>query len=92
MGYAHLESSIGYATATKELNTRYGDSDIIANAYIKKAMNWNKIEANSPNMPQQLDNYSIFLNECLYAVDSIGLKKVFWQYAKDCAESPWYSP
>ena len=40
MGYTNLDSSTGYAAAIKELNNRYGNEEVIASAYVQKALNW----------------------------------------------------
>lgn len=76
LGYAHLDAEFGFLTAMKELKVRYGDPEIVANAYITRALNWSKIDVASPRMSFELDRYSVFLTECLHAVESIGMLQV----------------
>lgn len=35
-GYSNLNAESGYKTALEEFKDRYGDSDVIAQAYVKK--------------------------------------------------------
>nr|XP_006811748.1 PREDICTED: uncharacterized protein LOC102801727 [Saccoglossus kowalevskii] len=42
-GFGYLDASKGYPPAIKELEDRYGNSEIIASAYIKRAMKWSSI-------------------------------------------------
>ena len=37
-GYGYLEASSGYYAALSELDKRYGSNEIIANAFVKKAL------------------------------------------------------
>jgi len=41
-----------------ESEERYGDSDVIARVYMKKALDWHKIDK-----PKDFNNFSIFLKE-----------------------------
>ena len=70
---SYLESKQGYEAAMKELNDRYGDHQVIANAFIKKALNWPNIKGDNP---KSLDEFAIFLTECENAVRSIDAVKV----------------
>ena len=69
MGYTNLDSSTGYAAAMKELNNRYGNEEVIASAYVQKALNWPVIKISDV---KALDEYSIFLRECLHAIEEVG--------------------
>ncbi|XP_064624565.1 uncharacterized protein LOC135486033 [Lineus longissimus] len=73
LGYSCLEASTGYPAALEELKERYGDNNNIAQAYIRKALDWPSIEADNT---KALDDYSIFLKECENAVRSIESIKV----------------
>ena len=67
-GYSHLSPSIGYNAAVKELTERYGDEQDIANAYIQKALNWQSIKIDDV---KSLDEYAMFLKECLHAIGDV---------------------
>lgn len=49
---------MGYKAAMLESEERYGDSDVIARVYMKKALDWHKIDK-----PKDFNNFSIFLKE-----------------------------
>ncbi|KAK2138585.1 hypothetical protein LSH36_2771g00003 [Paralvinella palmiformis] len=68
-----LESEKGFKAAFSELDKRYGDTDIIVNAFIKKGLNWHVIKNDSP---KDLDVFAIFLSECLYAVQDLYSLKI----------------
>ena len=61
-GYGHLDASIGFNAALRELEECFGSSEVLANAYIKRALNWPSIK---PHDVRALDEYSIFLAECM---------------------------
>ncbi|KAH3781799.1 hypothetical protein DPMN_159705 [Dreissena polymorpha] len=44
LGYSHLDADSGYKAAMVECKDRYGDSDVIARPYVKKALDWQKID------------------------------------------------
>ena len=69
MGYSNLGSSAGYAAAMHELDERYGNEENIASAYVQKALNWPIIKISDV---KALDEYSIFLRECLHAIEEVG--------------------
>ena len=69
IGYTNLDSSTGYAAAMRELNNRYGNEEVIASAYVQKALNWPVIKISDV---KALDEYSIFLRECLHAIEEVG--------------------
>ena len=72
-GYSHLNAKIGYDATWAEFLDRYGDSDVIAHAYVKKAINWPTVK---PDNPKSLDDFAIFLRECLYAVENVDAAKI----------------
>jgi hypothetical protein len=39
-GFGHLRGEYAYKAAMKQLEDRYGDTEVIANAFIKKALDW----------------------------------------------------
>ncbi|CAC5386643.1 unnamed protein product [Mytilus coruscus] len=41
-GFSHLDAKKGYEAALEEFNDRYGDPDVIAHAYVKRALDWTK--------------------------------------------------
>ena len=72
-GYSHLNAEGGYNAALNEFEDRYGDPDVVAQAYVKKALGWHTIK---PDNSKALDEYAIFLMECQHAVNSIDSAKV----------------
>nr|XP_006821169.1 PREDICTED: uncharacterized protein LOC102805354 [Saccoglossus kowalevskii] len=72
-GFGYLDASRGYPAALKELEDRYDNSEIIASAYIKRAMKWPSITASNA---KGLDEYVMFLSECENAVKSIEAMKI----------------
>ncbi|XP_033116971.1 uncharacterized protein LOC117116945 [Anneissia japonica] len=68
-GFAHLDADVGYPAAMKELRARFGDPEVIANAYVKKVLSWPQVRADDPHA---LDELSILLIECETATQSIG--------------------
>ena len=68
-GLGPLGGAVAYPAALKQLEERYGNPEIIVDAFIKKALNWPDIKANNA---KALDEYAIFLFECLNAVNSLG--------------------
>ncbi|XP_014672653.1 PREDICTED: uncharacterized protein LOC106813111 [Priapulus caudatus] len=72
-GFSHLDARQGYQAAMKELEERYGDVEVIANAFIRKALTWPTIKADDA---KALGDFSIFLTECENAVLSIEAVKV----------------
>ncbi|XP_064647035.1 uncharacterized protein LOC135499916 [Lineus longissimus] len=67
-GYSNLEAKLGYQAVSEEFQERYGDSDVVSQAYVKKALSWPSIRSDNA---KGLDEYSIFLRECLYAVENV---------------------
>ena len=70
VGYSHLENGAGYTTAMQELEARYGDPEVIAHAYIRKALEWPIIKSENA---KALDDFGVFLMECQHAVQNIGV-------------------
>lgn len=67
-GFSHLDSKTAFEAAFEELKWRYGDPEVVASNYIRKALNWDKIPANDP---KALDKFSTFLTECFHAAESL---------------------
>ncbi|XP_033121389.1 uncharacterized protein LOC117120474 [Anneissia japonica] len=59
-GFSHLPSEKAYQAAMDQLSDRYGDNEVIASTYIKKALEWPTIR---PGEPKALDEYALFLVE-----------------------------
>ena len=57
---SHLDGTVGYQAALHELHERYGDPEIIASCFLKKALTWPAIK---PNDAKSLDEFGIFLFE-----------------------------
>ncbi|XP_006819133.1 uncharacterized protein LOC102802549 [Saccoglossus kowalevskii] len=72
-GYGNLSPEQGYPAARRELEERYGDNEMIANSYVEEALRWPSIKAHDV---KALDAFSIFLQECEYAVQSIDAVKI----------------
>lgn len=68
LGYSNLPAEIGYKAVCEEFNERYGEPDLIAQAYVKKVMEWPLIKADNA---KALDEFAIFLRECQYAVENV---------------------
>nr|XP_034339443.1 uncharacterized protein LOC105341007 [Crassostrea gigas] len=72
-GYSHLDAERGYLQALDELKDRYGDPDVVAHTYVKKALDWPAIK---PDNSKALDSYAIFLTECQFAVNNVNSARV----------------
>ncbi|XP_060603364.1 uncharacterized protein LOC132756335 [Ruditapes philippinarum] len=72
LGYSYLNERVGYNATMKEFEDRYGDPDIVANSYVKKALEWPIVKDD----PKALDSYSIFLMECQYAIENVDAARV----------------
>ena len=64
-GFSYLDAEQGYRSALAELADRYGDSHVIVNAFVRKALNWPCVK---PDNVKGLDEFSLFLTECENAV------------------------
>ena len=73
VGYSYLDATKGYHAALQEMEDRYGDPDVIINAFIKKALSWPTIK---PDNPKALDDFGVFLRECENAIQSLDAIKV----------------
>ena len=73
IGFSYLDAAKGYTAAMQELAEKYGDQDIIVNAFLNKALSWPPVKADNP---RELDRFSVFLTECENAINSIDAMKV----------------
>ncbi|XP_074652759.1 uncharacterized protein LOC141907087 [Tubulanus polymorphus] len=64
-GFSYLDSAHGFESAMRELKERYGDPQLIAQAFISKALQWPDVKGDEA---KSLDEFSIFLVECENAV------------------------
>lgn len=65
-GYSHLDAERGYLQALDKLKNRYGDPDVVAQTYVKKAFNWLAIK---PDNSKASYSNAIFLTEGQIAVN-----------------------
>ncbi|XP_014667134.1 PREDICTED: uncharacterized protein LOC106808795 [Priapulus caudatus] len=72
-GFSHVTGEKAYKAAMAQLEERYGDNNVIATAFIKKALDWPMVRAGDA---EALDEFSLFLVECENAVGSIGAGSV----------------
>jgi hypothetical protein len=72
-GLSYLDASVGYSQALNDMHDRYGDVEIVVNAYVKKALNWPVITAGNV---KALDEFSLFLQECRNAAQSLEAMRV----------------
>jgi hypothetical protein len=72
-GFSYLDAEKGYCAALQELQDRYGDPEVIVNAFIRKALAWPQIRA---DQPKAIDEFSIFLTECECAVQSMDALRI----------------
>ncbi|XP_064650038.1 uncharacterized protein LOC135501717 [Lineus longissimus] len=72
-GFSCLDPDVGYPAALKEMQDRYGDQEKIANAYVRRALDWPLIAKDNP---KALDEFGIFLVECENAVNGIDAIKI----------------
>ncbi|XP_071944668.1 uncharacterized protein [Antedon mediterranea] len=72
-GFSYLDAELGYQAALHELEERYGDTELIANAFVRKALAWPVIKDGNP---KALDAFSIFLVECENAVRCVDSMKI----------------
>ncbi|XP_061175604.1 uncharacterized protein LOC133184531 [Saccostrea echinata] len=76
-GYTHMSGDKGYQAAMKQLEERYGDSELIVTSFIKKALDWPMIKD-----AKMLDEFALFLVECQNASESIDCVSVL-DYAEN---------
>ena len=58
----HINGQHAFRAAMKQLEEGYGDNEVIANAFIKKALDWPNL---NPGDPKAFDDFFLFfLNEC----------------------------
>ncbi|XP_033099902.1 uncharacterized protein LOC117103452 [Anneissia japonica] len=72
-GFSHFPSEKAYQAAMDQLSDRYGDNEVIASTYIKKALEWPTIR---PGEPKALDEYALFLVECMNAAEHVNASKI----------------
>ncbi|CAC5382829.1 unnamed protein product [Mytilus coruscus] len=72
-GFSHLIGEHAYSAAIKQLEERYGDTEVIANAFIKRALEWPTIQAGDS---RSLDDFSLFLIECENAAASMEAMRI----------------
>ena len=65
-GYCNLDPTQACEAIQSEFDERYGDSEIVANAYVNRALKWDEIK--DENDVKKLDDFAIFLVECLNAI------------------------
>ncbi|XP_071948974.1 uncharacterized protein [Antedon mediterranea] len=68
-GFSYLDADTGYPSAIKELTERYGDPEVIANAFVKKLYSWPVLRSSDS---KSLDDFAIFLKECEAATQCVG--------------------
>ena len=68
-----MNAEAGYKAALDEFKDRYGDPDVIAQAYVKRALNWQTVKQDNT---RALDDFAIFLIECQYAVNNVDNARV----------------
>ena len=64
-GYMHLKDEVAFDKAYEKLKSRYGAKDVVAQSYIRRALEWPVV---SPHDSKALDSYSLFLNEVNSAI------------------------
>lgn len=72
-GFSHINDQHDFRAAIKQLEERYGDTEVIVNAFIKKALDWQHVK---PGDPKALDNFSLFLIECKNTANSIDAMQI----------------
>ena len=72
-GYSYLNATKGLKLTLDELEDRYGNADIVVDAFIAKALSWPTIKSDNA---KGLDEFSIFLTECEQAVKDVDSLKI----------------
>lgn len=72
-GFSHLDGTHAFNAAMKQLEERYGDTEVIANTFIKKALDWPVIKSGDS---KALDQFALFLIECKNAANSIAAMQI----------------
>ena len=73
LGYSHLNAEMGFNAALAEFKERYGDPDVIAYEYVKRALDWPQIKSDNS---KGLHEFGIFLRECQFAVENVEAARV----------------
>ncbi|XP_063608232.1 uncharacterized protein LOC134782618 [Penaeus indicus] len=71
--FTSMNPERGYEAALKELEDCYGNNDVVAQAYIRKALDWPVIKGNDV---KALDKFSLFLTRCKYDILSMDSVKI----------------
>lgn len=79
VGYSYLDPEVGFESAMSALRSRYGDVELVAHAFVKRALDWPLIKF---EQPKALDDYAVFLVECQNAVCYIEATKTL-EYAEN---------
>ncbi|CAC5406217.1 unnamed protein product [Mytilus coruscus] len=66
--YSHLPGNRAYQALMRHLEERYGDTDVMASAFIKKALDWPSIKSGDI---KSLNEFALFLVECQYGTESM---------------------
>ena len=64
----HMETDKGYKEARLLLEKRYGNSAVIATAYVNKILNWDQVKRDDV---EGLDEFAIMLGSCKNAVSQV---------------------
>ena len=67
-GFSNLPASLGFSAAMTELDTRYGDPNVVSQAYIDRIASWSSFKIDDT---KAFDDFSVFLTECLYSIDIV---------------------
>ena len=67
-GCLYMDADIGYLTAKKLLDDKYGDPYVVSNAYLKKVLEWPSIKTGDD---AAVDRLATFLEQCLSAMTSL---------------------
>ena len=70
---SYLDSDKAYPAALCEFEKRYGDKEVLASSFVKRALKWPHIK---PNDSKALDEFSIFLNECNHAMECMSYVRI----------------
>ncbi len=87
--YSQLPSAaVAYQAILSEFEDRYGDTEVIANAYVRKVLDWPIVKANDT---QSLDQFAIYMTECLHAAQSLDSMRIL-EYPDICTTGggPWH--
>ena len=69
LGFTHLSDSFAYSSAMKKMEQRFGDKELISQAYAQRALQWPPIKHNDA---KGLEKYGTFLTEVYSATKELG--------------------